>query len=254
MHPNDFETREKYQQAFAAALSELKLRILEEELDAAATEAKDLLEDCSDGLKDLTEMAQGLKDFSRLDRAPVGNFDVNAGIEKTLVIARNIVKNKAQITKHFGDVPEIECSPSKINQVFLNLITNAAQAIDGTGDIVLKTERRGDDHVAVSVSDTGCGIPAELIEKSRDPFFTTKEVGSGTGLGLSIVDEIIRSHNGELEIESDPGKGSKFTVVLPIRYSAPEDSDSDSEAEPEHTDADNVDTVTDEAGTIAEAV
>lgn len=223
MHPNDFENREKYQHAFATALTELKLRILEEELDAAASEAKDLLEDCSDGLRDLTEMAQSLKDFSRLDRAPVGNFDVNAGLEKTLVIARNIVKNKAEITKHFGELPEIECSPSKINQVFLNLITNAAQAIEGSGDIVLQTERRGDDKVAISVSDTGCGIPEEILDKIRDPFFTTKEVGNGTGLGLSIVDEIIRSHNGELEIESEAGKGSKFTVVLPVSYIAPEE-------------------------------
>ncbi len=230
MRPNDFENREKYQQAFAAALSELKMRILEEELEASASEAKDLLEDCSDGLGDLTEMAQSLKDFSRLDRAPVGNFDVNAGLEKTLVIARNIVKNKAQITKHFGEVPEIECSPSKINQVFLNLITNAAQAIEGTGDIVLRTERRGEDKVAISVSDTGCGIPAEILDKIRDPFFTTKEVGTGTGLGLSIVDEIIRSHKGELEVESAPGKGSKFTVVLPVKYSAPEERDTEEDA------------------------
>jgi signal transduction histidine kinase len=231
MHPNDFETREKYQQAFAAGLSELKMRIVEEELDAAASEARDLLEDCADGLNDLTEMAQSLKDFSRLDRAPVGNFDVNAGIEKTLVIARNIVKNKAEITKHFGDVPEIECSPSKINQVFLNLITNAAQAIEETGDIVLRTERRGDEHVAVSVSDTGCGIPENILDKIRDPFFTTKEVGTGTGLGLSIVDEIIRSHGGELEIESEVGKGSKFTVVLPVEYTPPEESAEDADTQ-----------------------
>jgi signal transduction histidine kinase len=217
MRPDDFDSREKYQHAFAAALSELKMRIIDEELDAAASEAKDLLEDCSDGLRDLTEMAQSLKDFSRLDRAPVGNFDVNAGLEKTLVIARNIVKNKAQITKHFDELPEIECSPSKINQVFLNLVTNAAQAIDGMGDIVLRTERRGEDRIAVSISDTGCGMPPEIIDKIRDPFFTTKEVGTGTGLGLSIVDEIIRAHHGELEIESEPGRGSKFTVVLPVR-------------------------------------
>ena len=179
-------------------------------------------------------MAQSLKDFSRLDRAPVGNFNVNAGLEKTLVIARNFVKNKAEITKHFGELPEIECSPSKINQVFLNLITNAAQAIEDTGDIVLRTERRGDDKIAVSISDTGCGIPADIMEKIRDPFFTTKEVGTGTGLGLSIVDEIIRSHSGDLEIESEPGKGSKFTVVLPISYSVPAQSNEDDSGNDEH--------------------
>ena len=230
MHPSDFPEREQYQQAFAGALNELKTRMVDEELDAAASEARDLLSDCSDGLKDLTEMAQSLKDFSRLDRAPVGNFDVNAGLDKTLVIARNIVKNKAQVTKHYGDVPEIECSPSKINQVFLNLITNAAQAIEGSGDIVLQTQRRGDDHVAISISDSGCGIPAEIMDSIRDPFFTTKDVGTGTGLGLSIVDEIIRSHNGALEIDSEPGNGSRFTVVLPIRNSAPAATDDAPEA------------------------
>ncbi|MGD2166777.1 MAG: ATP-binding protein [Gammaproteobacteria bacterium] len=245
MRPGDFDSREKYQHAFAAALSELKQRILEEELDAAASEAKDLLEDCSDGLRDLTEMSQSLKDFSRLDRAPVGKFDVNAGLEKTLVIARNIVRNKAQISKHFGELPEIECSPSKMNQVFLNLITNAAQAIEGTGDIVLRTERRGEDEVAISISDTGCGIPSDIIDKVRDPFFTTKEVGSGTGLGLSIVDEIIRSHNGALEIESEPGKGSRFTVVLPVRHRPANESDA-IEATP--------DVASDSPETLAEAV
>jgi signal transduction histidine kinase len=217
MRPDDFEERSGYQKAFAAALNELKQTLDKNELDADLSEAQDLLEDCADGLKDLTEMAQSLKDFSRLDRAPVGNFDVNSGLDKTLVIARNMIKHKANISKHYGDVPEIECSPSKINQVFLNIISNAAQAIDGSGEIVLSTERYGDDKVAVSISDTGCGIPADIIDKIRDPFFTTKDVGKGTGLGLSIVDEIIRSHGGELLVESQVGKGSKFTIVLPIK-------------------------------------
>jgi signal transduction histidine kinase len=132
-----------------------------------------------------------------------------------------------------------------MNQVFLNLITNAAQAIEGTGDIVLRTERRGEDEVAISISDTGCGIPSDIIDKVRDPFFTTKEVGSGTGLGLSIVDEIIRSHNGALEIESEPGKGSRFTVVLPVRHRPANESDA-IEATP--------DVASDSPETLAEAV
>jgi len=226
MRSGDFPTRDKYQQAFAAAIGKLKSEALDNELDAAAEEATDLLNDCADGLRDLTEMAQSLKDFSRLDRAPVGNFDVNAGLDKTLVIARNIIKNKATITKRYGNVPEIECSPSQINQVFLNLITNAAQAIDEFGEIVLKTEKRDDQHVAVSVADNGCGIPTEIMDKIRDPFFTTKEVGTGTGLGLSIVEEIVRSHGGRLDIESEPGKGSTFTVVLPRRHTSLSESES----------------------------
>jgi signal transduction histidine kinase len=188
-------------------------------------EAEDLVRDSIEGLGDLTEMAQSLKDFSRLDRAPVEAFDVNAGLEKTLLIAKNIVKHKAEVRKFYGDIPEIQCSPSQINQVFLNIITNAAQAIETQGEIVISTKLRDPDHVAISIADTGCGIPEENLAKIRDPFFTTKEVGTGTGLGLSIVDEIIRSHGGELLIESQVGKGSTFTVVLPIKRPQPASED-----------------------------
>jgi len=104
--------------------------------------------------------------------------------------------------------------------VFLNIITNAAQAIETHGEIVITTKMYDARHVAIRISDTGCGIPKENLSKIRDPFFTTKEVGTGTGLGLSIVDEIIRSHRGELIVESQVGKGSAFTVVLPLRQAA----------------------------------
>jgi signal transduction histidine kinase len=105
--------------------------------------------------------------------------------------------------------------------VFLNLLTNAAQAIDDHGEILISTKCYGDSHVSVRIADTGCGIPEEHLDRIRDPFFTTKEVGSGTGLGLSIVDKIIRAHGGELFVESEVGKGSAFTVVLPIRQARP---------------------------------
>jgi signal transduction histidine kinase len=174
-------------------------------------------------LGELTEMAQSLKDFSRLDRAPIASIDINAGLEKTLLIAKNIVKHKASIIKQYGDIPEIQCSPSQINQVFLNIVTNAAQAIEGQGEITIETRLYDPEHVAIRITDTGCGIPEENLSKIRDPFFTTKEVGTGTGLGLSIVDEIIRSHFGELLIESEVGKGSVFTVVLPIKRPDPQE-------------------------------
>jgi signal transduction histidine kinase len=191
-------------------------------------------------------MAQSLKDFSRLDRAPVGRFDVNAGMDKTLVIARNIVKHKADVRKFYGEVPEIECSPSQINQVFLNLVTNAAQAIDEQGEIVITTKSYDDEHVAITVSDTGCGIPEENLQKIRDPFFTTKEVGKGTGLGLSIVEEIVRSHGGRLLVESEVGRGSTFTVVLPIEQRGP--------SETVHDDTEGEDIVNELDSELAEAV
>ncbi|MEM7502282.1 MAG: ATP-binding protein [Pseudomonadota bacterium] len=178
-------------------------------------EAKDLIQDNIDGLDDLTALAQGLKDFSRLDRAQQGEFNVNEGLERTLLIAKNRLKEKATVHKHYGDIPAIYCTPSQINQVFLNLLTNAADAIGDHGDIVVHTCEQ-DGNVEISISDTGCGIAQSALEKIRDPFFTTKEVGQGTGLGLSIVDRIVSEHEGELRIESEPGKGTTVTVSLPI--------------------------------------
>ena len=178
-------------------------------------ESKELIGDSIEGLEELTELAQSLKDFSRLDRAQRGDFDVHDGLDKALLIAKNRLKNKATVHKHFGDLPTIHCSPSQINQIFLNLLTNAADAIEGTGEIVIQTAA-DDRRVRISISDTGSGIPEDLMSKIRDPFFTTKEVGKGTGLGLSIVDQIVSSHGGELLIESETGKGTTVTIVLPL--------------------------------------
>jgi signal transduction histidine kinase len=216
----DFSDRAEYQAKFVGALRDVKLMLRDNELEAAIEEIQDLTRDSIAGLGELTEMAQSLKDFSRLDRAPIASFDVNAGLDKTLLIAKNIVKHKATVSKVYGEIPEIECSPSQINQVFLNIITNAAQAIETQGEIAITTKLYDPDHVAIRISDTGCGIPEENLSKIRDPFFTTKEVGTGTGLGLSIVDEIVRSHFGELQVESVVGKGSTFTVILPIKRPA----------------------------------
>jgi signal transduction histidine kinase len=217
---DDFPDRAQYQMRFVSALKDVKVMLRDADLEASVQEAQDLARDSIEGLVELTEMAQSLKDFSRLDRAPVSRFDVNAGLDKTLLIARNIVKHKANVLKFYGEIPEIECSPSQVNQVFLNIVTNAAQAIQTQGEIAITTRRRDADHVEIRITDTGCGIPEENLAKIRDPFFTTKEVGTGTGLGLSIVDEIVRSHGGDLIVESKVGKGSAFTVVLPIKRRA----------------------------------
>ena len=251
---NEFSDRADYQSKFVGMLLDLKKTLRDDELNAAAEEARDLMRDSIDGIGDLTEMAQSLKDFSRLDRAPTGRFDINSGIEKTLLIARNVIKDKAEVKKEFGELPEIECSPSKINQVFLNLVTNAAQAIEGRGEIVIRSEARDDDRIAVAISDTGCGISPENLEKIRDPFFTTKEVGSGTGLGLSIVEEIVRGHGGELVIESRLGEGSTFTVLLPIRQKTAAENEDDAfdEAIATLTEGTELDEGT--AGDLAEAV
>lgn len=232
--PENFDDRAEYQAHLIEALRGLKAMIRGEDMEANLAEALDLSRDSIEGLGELTEMAQGLKDFSRLDRAPVSSFDVNSGLDKTLLIARNIVKNKAEVRKFYGDIPEIECSPSQVNQVFLNLITNAAQAIETKGEIIITTRCHDDDdeRISVTVSDTGHGISAEHLDRIREPFFTTKDVGGGTGLGLSIVEQIVTSHGGELVIESEPGRGSSFTIVLPIRQGGARRNEADGE-EPE---------------------
>ena len=189
-------------------------RLMNEGIRDDIDEAKSLVQDSIDGLDDLTALAQGLKDFSRLDRAQQGEFDVNDGLDRTLLIAKNKIKHKATVYKHYGDIPKIFCSPSQINQIFLNLLTNAADSIAERGEIVIHTcEQHG--NVEISITDTGCGIPADGLPKIRNPFFTTKEVGKGTGLGLSIVDRIIAEHGGKMRVESEPGKGTTVTVTLP---------------------------------------
>jgi signal transduction histidine kinase len=171
--------------------------------------------DSRDGLHQISELVQSLKDFSRLDRAGEDRFDVREGLEKTLMITRNLLKYGITVEKHFDDVPEVMCAPSRINQVFINLITNAAQAMNGKGTLTLST-RVQDQWVQVSVRDTGCGIPEENLTKILDPFFTTKPVGQGTGLGLSIVRQIVDEHGGRIDVRSEVGVGTEFVVSLPL--------------------------------------
>lgn len=201
--------------AFVASLRAMDRQLNKDGLRDDLEESADLLNDSIEGLEQLAEMAQSLKDFSRLDRASVGEFNVNDGLDKSLLIAKNVLKHKVTVQRDYGEVPTVRCAPSQINQVFLNLIKNAADAIEDEGTITITTRHEGD-HVLIGIADTGCGIPDEVMAKIRDPFFTTKDVGSGTGLGLSIVDKIITAHMGELIIESEPGRGSLFTVKLPV--------------------------------------
>lgn len=222
---NGLQSRENVKETISTGLVGVR-RMLKDGLADDIDEAKDLINDSIEGLEELTELAQSLKDFSRLDRARHDEFNVNDGLDKTLLITKNKLKNKVSVHKHYTDVPAIRCSPSQINQIFLNLLTNAADAIDEQGDIVIRTSAQGN-NVKVSISDTGCGIPDELMEKIRDPFFTTKEVGKGTGLGLSIVDQIVTSHGGRLDIESEPGKGTTVSITLPLVAVNPDEAAND---------------------------
>ncbi len=186
---------------------------------AALTETIDeivaLAQDSTDGLKQISELVQSLKDFSRLDRAAEDHFDVHEGIEKTLLITRNLLKYGVTVDRRLGNLPKILCAPSQINQVFINLVTNAVHAMDGKGTLTITTTAR-EGWVDIEVCDTGCGIAPEHIDKVMDPFFTTKPVGQGTGLGLSIVNRIVNEHGGRISIDSKVGAGTAITISLPI--------------------------------------
>ena len=185
-----------------------------ESIRESAEEVATLNRESIEGLQQISDLVQSLKDFSRLDRATEDRFDVCEGIEKTLTITRNALKYGVEVEKNFEDVGEIYCSPARINQIFVNLVTNAVQAMEGKGKLRISI-RSVDDCVEIAFEDTGCGIPEEDLNRIMDPFFTTKPVGEGTGLGLSIVHQIVQQHNGRLTVASEVGRGTCITVMLP---------------------------------------
>ena len=198
-----------------------QLTVTEAEVDTAVLDdAGTLLTDSVRGLNQIDDLVSNLKDFSRLDRSRMDWFDVNAGLDGTLTICRNQIKDRIEVIKRYGEVPQIQCAPSQVNQIFLNLITNATQAIGDEGGQIRLTTRATGGEVQVLVEDTGCGMTPDVMSKIFEPFFTTKDVGKGTGLGLSIVYQIVQEHHGRIDVQSEPGKGTLFTVTLPIQQQA----------------------------------
>jgi signal transduction histidine kinase len=176
-----------------------------------------LLAESRDGLMRVKRIVQDLRDFSRgSSDERWQTIDLHAALDSTLNIVRNEIKYKASIVKSYGDLPDIECLPSRLNQVFLNLLVNASHAIDANGTITLATGVEGTE-AWVRISDTGSGIRPEHLNRLFEPFFTTKPVGEGTGLGLSVSYSIVRNHGGRIEVESELGRGTSFTIRLPIR-------------------------------------
>ena len=202
--------------AVAAALAEADAQRQSVNHQELLGDLHNLLQDTDHGLLQIGELVSSLKDFSRVDRSRTDLFNVNDGLDSALKIGHNLLKHRIEVVKQYGDVPQIECSPSQLNQVFLNLLTNAAQAIEGEGRIYLHTLPE-DGGVGIRVLDTGCGMSEEVRQRIFEPFFTTKPVGKGTGLGLSIVYRIIEEHGGRIEVRSAPGKGSEFVIHLPLR-------------------------------------
>jgi len=166
----------------------------------------------------IINIIRSLKNFARLDEAERRRVNIHEGLDSSLILVHHQLKNRIEIVKDYGDLPEIECFPNQLNQVFMNLLVNAAQAIPRRGTLTIKTLQLGNE-VQVKISDTGVGIPRENMRKIFDPGFTTKGIGVGTGLGLSICYKIIQDHRGRIAVESEVGRGTTFTITLPVSIS-----------------------------------
>jgi len=185
------------------------------DLEFLKTDVLDLLDESHEGASRVKKIVQDLKDFSHAGGDDDWQWaNLHTGLESTLNIVNNEIKYKASVIKEFGDIPEVWCLPHQLNQVFMNLLVNAAHAIENEGTVTVRTGAEND-HIWVEVSDTGKGIAPEHLSKIFDPFFTTKPVGKGTGLGLSVSYNIIKKHNGEIRLDSRVGEGTTFRIVLP---------------------------------------
>ncbi len=202
--------------AHHAGLEELNQLRQTLKIDYIISDIKELVKESLDGASRVQRIVQNLKSFSRIDQKEVTRTNLNEALETTITIAWNELKYIATLERDFGDIPDILCNPQQINQVFLNLLVNAAQAMDKPGIITVRTWA-DHDMVHVAISDSGAGIPVEVMQHIFEPFYTTKPSGKGTGLGLSISADIVHKHHGEITVESEPGKGTTFTVCLPIQ-------------------------------------
>lgn len=194
----------------AVARQKADLEFLREDLPS-------LVRESHDGLSRVTKIVQDLKDFSHVDQAEIQEADLNAGLESTLNVVWNEIKYKAEVVRELGDIPRVSCVPAQINQVFMNLLVNAAQAIEQRGKITVRSGR-DKDFVWFEIEDTGKGMSEEVRRRIFEPFYTTKPVGKGTGLGLSIsYDIVVKKHGGQLDVSSTPGVGTTFRIWLPLK-------------------------------------
>ncbi len=200
-----------------------EIDLLKQEMDYSGllTDIDNLTTDVKTGIFRTIEIIKELRTFSRLDESDIKLTDLHKNIDSTLVILRNKYFDKIELIKDYGDIPEIECYPGKINQVFLNILVNAIQAIKDKGKITIKTSLTTIDSIEyalVSIIDTGPGMTDEVKKKIFEPFFTTKNAGEGTGLGLSISLNIIETHKGSIDVQSKPGEGSTFNIYIPVEF------------------------------------
>ncbi len=199
-----------------ANLDELRQLKLSLEYDYIRNDVEALIVESEDGIDRVKKIITALKDFSHIEEDEFLQADLLRGLESTLNMVNNELKYKAEVVREFVVLPQVQCIPSQINQVVMNLLINAAQAIDQFGVITLRCGHAGE-WVWVEVQDTGRGIEPQVLKRIYDPFFTTKPVGQGTGLGLTLSYNIVQKHHGRLEVHSEPGQGSRFRLWLPVR-------------------------------------
>ena len=202
----------------AEAVRDLIARVEDTEqaidIDYLRQDSEELIAECREGTDRIKKIVDDLKHFAHPGQDQVQDTDINRELESTLGVVHNELKYKATVIRELGELPLVSANPQQLNQVFVNILVNAAQAIDQTGEIRIAT-RHLDDQVEIRISDTGCGIAEEHLGRIFDPFFTTKEVGQGTGLGMNIVYNIIQKHHGEIRVESQVGEGTTFIITLP---------------------------------------
>ncbi|MEO5999619.1 MAG: 7TM diverse intracellular signaling domain-containing protein [Chitinophagaceae bacterium] len=210
----------------SAAEKQKQVQEYKDELDFEylTSEIKLLIKGIYEGANRTADIVKGLRIFSRLDEDDLKHADINEGLESTMIIANNLL-NKIKTIKEYGSLPLVECYAGKLNQVFLNIISNAAYAVkkrfgDNTGGEITITTSHDDKNVHIMISDNGTGMDAQTQKKIFEPFFTTKEVGEGTGLGMSIAYNTIKKHNGKINIVSSLGEGTKFIIQIPLIYDA----------------------------------
>ncbi len=209
----------------AFALLDDQSKRLAEFLDKSTSlpaDAKKLLGDMADFIQNgkrctesMSKIVSDIRTFSRSDKGNMSPENLNNIVDSVVNIVWNNIKNKVTLKREYGQIPMVTCNSQQLSQVFLNLLVNASQAIPDAGTITISTGLRGE-WVVVKISDTGCGIPDDVKEKMFQPFFTTKGAEEGTGLGLSITRDIVKKHGGDILVESQVGKGTTFTVQLPI--------------------------------------